>query len=615
MPERKKCDIVLEGGITSGAVYPGFVCKLAEYYDFQSIGGTSAGAIAAALGAAAQYARNLGKATAFDAVAQVPAWLGAKSAAGKGTNLFSLFQPSAATTALFDLATSLLVPGWIPKLEAWASVLWLELALGLLPGALLAYLAWHDPSWPLGILIVFVALLLSAASVAIVVLLSLAVRIGKLGKHHFGLCTGYAAESPEKPYALVPWLNEQINTIAGKDATEPLTFGDLKAQGINLRMMTTCFTWGRPFTMPFEQRIFYFCPMTFRDYFPEEVVVWMERHPPQNLTPSHEPIDLRGYLPLPDENDLPVIVATRLSLSFPGLFCAVPLAAVDFSLRRCAQGEVATNSAQGGSLGHDEARTPEVVWFTDGGICNNFPLHLFDGPLPLWPTFGIQLADIRADRPADEGRAWVPNSNGSAMQPRFTRIQAESGLFKPLAQIGAVAGAIIDSARNWVNSLQSVVPGYRDRIVHVYLTKKEGGLNLNMSTQLVANLSNYGADAAQRLIDHFIHGLDNGLPTIMTWENQRWVRYRSSITLLETFLKGFATAMNNPEPGDPRYSTLIANGSTRTNEHGYPLDPSQVPMAVTETDAVVALGSQMANVSLQQGAPHPEPALVVRPDF
>jgi predicted acylesterase/phospholipase RssA len=47
MAERRKCDIVMQGGVTSGVVYPGLVCKLAEHYDFQNIGGTSAGAIAA----------------------------------------------------------------------------------------------------------------------------------------------------------------------------------------------------------------------------------------------------------------------------------------------------------------------------------------------------------------------------------------------------------------------------------------------------------------------------------------------------------------------------------------------------------------------------------------
>ncbi|HDX0915153.1 TPA: patatin-like phospholipase family protein, partial [Stenotrophomonas maltophilia] len=45
----KYCDLVMKGGITSGIVYPNAVLALAREYRFKSIGGTSAGAIAAAV--------------------------------------------------------------------------------------------------------------------------------------------------------------------------------------------------------------------------------------------------------------------------------------------------------------------------------------------------------------------------------------------------------------------------------------------------------------------------------------------------------------------------------------------------------------------------------------
>jgi len=45
--------------VTSGIVYPYAVLELAKRYRFRSIGGTSAGAIAAALAAAADYARSV----------------------------------------------------------------------------------------------------------------------------------------------------------------------------------------------------------------------------------------------------------------------------------------------------------------------------------------------------------------------------------------------------------------------------------------------------------------------------------------------------------------------------------------------------------------------------
>ena len=58
MAGRLQCDIILRGGITSGIVFPRAIAKLAETYDFRSIGGSSAGAIAAAWTAAAALCRG-----------------------------------------------------------------------------------------------------------------------------------------------------------------------------------------------------------------------------------------------------------------------------------------------------------------------------------------------------------------------------------------------------------------------------------------------------------------------------------------------------------------------------------------------------------------------------
>ena len=64
--EKQVCDIVMKGGITSGVVYPGVIDVLKDSYTFKSIGGTSAGAIAAATLAAAERART------FTAVRRAP---------------------------------------------------------------------------------------------------------------------------------------------------------------------------------------------------------------------------------------------------------------------------------------------------------------------------------------------------------------------------------------------------------------------------------------------------------------------------------------------------------------------------------------------------------------
>src|SRR5271166_2097286 len=104
----KKCDIVMKGGITSGVVYPGLIRKLAERYQFRCIGGTSAGAIAAALTAAAEFARTKGDDT-FEKVAEVPTWLGKECKPGSGSNLLNLFQPQREMKVLFRVATTFLL--------------------------------------------------------------------------------------------------------------------------------------------------------------------------------------------------------------------------------------------------------------------------------------------------------------------------------------------------------------------------------------------------------------------------------------------------------------------------------------------------------------------------
>src|ERR1700676_2908732 len=106
----RKCDIVMKGGITSGIVYPSMVSVLAEQYQFQSIGGTSAGAIAATVTAAAELARRQGT-NRFDEVAQIPAWLAKQGCKSRDSNLFHLFQPQAGMKGLFRFPTSFLLAG------------------------------------------------------------------------------------------------------------------------------------------------------------------------------------------------------------------------------------------------------------------------------------------------------------------------------------------------------------------------------------------------------------------------------------------------------------------------------------------------------------------------
>jgi len=61
----QECDIIMKGGVTSGVVYPAAVVALSATYRFRNIGGTSAGAIASAVTAAAEFARQTGSGAGF----------------------------------------------------------------------------------------------------------------------------------------------------------------------------------------------------------------------------------------------------------------------------------------------------------------------------------------------------------------------------------------------------------------------------------------------------------------------------------------------------------------------------------------------------------------------
>lgn len=88
------CDLVMKGGVTSGIVYPAAVCALAKDYRFRNIGGTSAGAIAAAATAAAEYGRRQGHGDrSYARLAGLPDEVA-------GQRLLELFRPDPRETRL-----------------------------------------------------------------------------------------------------------------------------------------------------------------------------------------------------------------------------------------------------------------------------------------------------------------------------------------------------------------------------------------------------------------------------------------------------------------------------------------------------------------------------------
>ena len=185
-------------------------------------------------------------------VGKVPGWLGAPSKFASGSNLLNLFQPQRELRVLFRFATAFLVEDWLRRALRCARALWVEILLGLIPNFVFFYLSWPIGDWRIGVVVILLGLFVTIAGIAFAGTLGVLVRIGRLSNHYYGLCTGYKKEEQGRPLSLIGWSNERLNTMSDMPSGRPITFGDLKNCGITLKMISTCLTFGRPYTLPFE---------------------------------------------------------------------------------------------------------------------------------------------------------------------------------------------------------------------------------------------------------------------------------------------------------------------------------------------------------------------------
>ncbi|HJT99226.1 MAG TPA: patatin-like phospholipase family protein [Rhodanobacteraceae bacterium] len=528
-----ECDLVLKGGVTSGVVYPAAIATLATRYRLRSIGGTSAGAIAAAMAAAAEYGRAGG---AFDRLEALPRALAETDAAG-ATRLFRLLQPDRRTRATFEFLVAGLMPD--ARHTRRAALRWLGAGIVKFPlAALVAAL--------ITTAIVFalaadakpatLALAVPLGAVAFVLMLALwilVVATRRIAANGYGLCSGMGNAD-----ALMPWLERTLQDLALRATDAPLTFGDLWNAGaasahagdplretelrrIDLRLMTTALSHGRPYSFPLEINDYGFDAGEWRALFPATIVEHL-------IAKGGAPVPdgpLAGKHRLPAMADLPILVPVRMSLAFPLLISAVPLYRIRHDPDREHDGEWLS--------------VAEKVWFCDGGICSNFPVHFFDATLPSRPTFGIDLTDDRfvPAKPRDpEDYVWMPDRNGSGAASEVVDVERGG---RP-GVLGFLR-AIVVTMQNWSDSTQLGAPGFRDRVVHVRLTRDEGGLNLRMQRELILRVAERGREAARRLLAHYAHR-DPPPDTVTGWRNHRWVRYRVAMRLIEQSLAGIAAA-------------------------------------------------------------------------
>ena len=646
-----ECDIVMKGGITSGVIYPLAVCELAKTYRLHSLGGASAGAIAAAAAAAAEAGRaslagssvhvaqgESGPLPAgFLGLAQFPTLLTQDQAGGKSL-LFNLFRPQPETSRLFELLTvgideagrlSRPPKPW-PVIKLTTRLLSRaarrtrrRVVLRLLPGLVLLVLGLTGliaTRGAVGVLLSVVMIMLSVVvgllGLIIAVLTAVVSDLKQLPSIGFGISSGMGETGSE--LALTPWLSDRLQELAGRPVDgPPLTFGDLQQHDIDFQVMTTNLSRAQPMTMPWSDDVFFFEPAEFEKLFGEAIVKVMVENPPPLPSAPTKKRDREVLLihagtkrPFPRAEQLPIIVATRMSLSFPLLISAVPLYAVDYA--RKANSTYSEKVAgwrqanpQGSLEDHAKAVPPpefDVNWFSDGGLTTNLPVQFFDSPLPTRPTFAIDMARFSEDHPqsSDEQKnSYLPKVNLGGLHRRTARWKPQ-----PLSQLISFGLSLIQTSRTWVEEASLVMPGYRDRVVTVYTGDDEGGLNLSMPSDVVTRLSARGQLAAQQLVERFG-------PAGEGWNNHRWLRFRAATAALSEWFNGFDKGYSAPAP--TTYDAILAG---KASQPSYPMTAGRLAAArlrITELRTQIDQWTQPPADAFTDGRPKQPPALRLAP--
>lgn len=592
----RSCDLIMKGGIASGVFYPRAVREIAESYRLRNIGGASAGAIAAAAAAAAEFARRSGT----DGYARLESVIDELRQIEDGKTLLErLFSPDRRTRRLWRLGEKLrrpsgpagaavgaasvarrifAAPSTFPLAGAMGAVIGLLVAAPQVYSALRVIVKTPLQLSPLQVLSLGGALLIAAIGASLGGWIAAARSVVReVPNNLLGIISGHQADATSP--ALTDWLDEALARIAGLKPNRPLTFGHLwvhdpteidrsqptgmpEDPDINLELMTTSLNLAVPFRMPrTSMRQFFFLKSEFERLFPPHVVRHMvcagvaeaERRGHTSTPTLHD----EEFIAWPHPADVPVIVATRMSLAMPGVLSAVPLWAGDFVRPE--------NRAVDGPDRSDKAKLVlERCWFSDGGLSSNFPVHLFDAAIPTRPTFAL---DLRRYNPAEPDAHFdVTDRLGDNAQPWWRRIDTPSAE-EPGISTSTLAGKpsllgfiglLVDAMKHWQDDALARVPGYRERIVHIHHTESEGGMNLDMDQEVIDRLANRGRDAAREILRVFSRNEDEADAGQVTWDRHRWTRYRTMIAALEGLLGQVDKAWNSPDVLPP-YDYLAQN--------------------------------------------------------
>ena len=388
---------------------------------------------------------------------------------------------------------------------------------------------------------------------------------------------------------LTPWLDYYFSLLAhGGDMNlgsikdeqwNSLTFQDLKDQNIALLLKTTNLTNQMSMKLPFaDHDEFYYSRSEFTRLFPAPVMKILDDYAFANKQGD----DIRL---LPKGNALPIIIAVRMSLSFPILLSAIKLyTKLEAGYQAC--------------------------WFSDGGITSNFPVSLFDEPLPQTPTFSIDLIPSQKSlsfKNKNGHEKFLPSNNHEWTEPLDWGFEHIAKKGDVLAFLGWQPGlnnlfgflfSIFGAAQNWRDNSYIVMPGFRDRTARVQIPPDIGGLNLAMQDTQINKLADAGERAAKALVSRFGSGT-----TKRGWKNHQWIRARTLLPAFADFIQETTTTYNNCN-----YAQIISAGNT-----SFPLDPDQLRAAKNLIQHIGTTKIQLKPNPFDANAPQPQSIFRLRP--
>lgn len=725
-PLDRFCDVVLDGGVINGVVYPGFLIELARKFRFRSLGGTSVGAIAAALAAACEYNRRYGSNNGFnEGLAKMPGeladWV---NEAEKITRIRSLFQPDPTVRPIFNWFVDLLggrlnninamVAEELERIKATALTGQVNKADSLsyeLPDkpwsiARLICRVWLKTMHHLGPNIFEMLLWALLAFVCVVIVNPLSVFWQVVLPQYFflvgalvvspllcfskqiymlirlpgsGACSGMRSEkSPNQ--GLSEWLHEGVQKAANMPLHKPLTFSNLWAapngpkgatdnsepKSIDLRMITTCLSHGRIYELPLTDNslTLMFKLSEFKPYFPTEVIDHLRRVSKRLsfdscallqkkyderiaaidrttnkglvklsklklLASRIDPIfsapeDVDSGLNDPDirelpSADLPIVVAARFSMSCPMLFQNLPLIGFNFDT-------------------DFEDLDFVRLWFSDGGIGSNFPIHLFDKSIPRWPSFGLKILDDpprlnSQDKPI---KTYIPfahkdGSDDNLLYPRdrgaFTIVKSPPSF----SNFIKLLFSIYTSAKDGHDQSFLRMPDVRNRVVRIYMNNRAGNmLNLKIEPKQIIDLALIvGAEGGRNAALAYLGQQQNPryATWVNSWQDHRWVRFNLLTQGLRSYLKGFTTAVNSvglPETTDGNsLIDQIMQASSTPPLRSRPLMRDEIVLTQAQSDELLAIVKSISALENQLHAldlpqpylPEPMPVLRFKPQY